>query len=84
MQDKPDCWVSSLGKSIVLEIKAAEITASESYPARFTLRFPRVVKIRYDKEWSEAQTMKDIEELTNNTIYSKNLKRKLDDSDSDK
>jgi hypothetical protein len=42
------------------------------------------VKIRYDKEWNEGQTMKDIEELTNNTIYSKNLKRKLDDSDSDK
>lgn len=57
--------------------------ASDSYPTRFTLRFPRVVKIRYDKDWSEAQTVKDIEELSNNTLYSKNMKRKLDDSDSD-
>lgn len=57
---------------------------SESYPTRFTLRFPRVVKIRYDKDWSEAQTVKDIEEMSNNAIYSKHMKRKLDESDSDK
>lgn len=57
---------------------------SDSYPTRFTLRFPRVVKIRYDKDWSEAETVKNIEELSNNTLYSKNLKRRLDDSDSDK
>lgn len=57
---------------------------SDSYPTRFTLRFPRVVKIRYDKDWSEAETIKNIEELSNNTLYSKNLKRRLDDSDSDK
>lgn len=57
---------------------------SDSYPTRFTLRFPRVVKIRYDKDWSEAETVKNIEELSNNTLYSKNMKRRLDDSDSDK
>jgi ATP-dependent DNA ligase len=34
---------------------------SDSYPTGFTLRFPRVVKVRYDKDWSEAQTTKDIE-----------------------
>lgn len=57
---------------------------SDSYPTRFTLRFPRVVKIRYDKDWSEAETVKNIEELSNNTLYSKNMKRRLDGSDSDK
>lgn len=57
---------------------------SDSYPTRFTLRFPRVVKIRYDKDWSEAETVKNIEELSNNTLYSKNMKRRLDDSGSDK
>jgi hypothetical protein len=59
------------------------MTQSESYPAGYTLRFPRIVKIRYDKDWSEAQTVKDIEELSNSSLYTKNLKRKLDDSDSD-
>ena len=57
---------------------------SDSYPTRFTLRFPRVVKISYDKDWSEAETVKNIEELSNNTLYSKNMKRRLDDSGSDK
>jgi hypothetical protein len=57
---------------------------SDSYPARFTLRFPRVVKIRYDKDWSEAETTKNIEELSNNALYSKHMKRKIDDSDSDR
>jgi len=83
MQDKPDCWVNSLSKSLVLEIKAAEMTLSESYPAGYTLRFPRVVKIRYDKDWNEAQTLNDIQDLSNSTLYSKNMKRKLEDSDSD-
>jgi hypothetical protein len=41
------------------------------------------VKIRYDKDWNEAQTLNDIQDLSNSTLYSKNLKRKLDDSDSD-
>lgn len=57
---------------------------SQSYPTRFTLRFPRVVKIRYDKDWSQAQTVRDIEELSNNALYSKHMKKKADDSDSDK
>lgn len=56
---------------------------SESYPTGYTLRFPRVVKIRYDKDWNEAQTLNDIQDLSNSSLYSKNLKRKLDDSDSD-
>lgn len=52
LQDRPDCWVDHLYNSMVLEVKAAEIIASDSYPTGHTLRFPRVAKIRYDKDWN--------------------------------
>jgi len=82
LQDRPDCWISNLTKSIILEVKAAEMTVSESYPTGYTLRFPRVVKIRYDKDWNEAQTMNDIKEMSNTALYSKHMKKRDDDSDS--
>jgi DNA ligase-4 len=52
LQDRPDCWITNLSRSIILEVKAAEMIVSESYPTGHTLRFPRVVKIRYDKDWN--------------------------------
>lgn len=78
MQDKPDCWISRLNDSIVLEVKAAEMINSDSYPTGYTLRFPRVVKIRFDKDWNESLKLTEMEELLNQNKYSKNLKRKLD------
>jgi len=78
LQDKPDCWISRLNDSIVLEVKAAEMINSDSYPTGYTLRFPRVVKIRFDKDWNESLKLTEMEELLNQNKYSKNLKRKLD------
>jgi DNA ligase-4 len=63
MADRPDVYVSDLKKSVVLEIKATEIMASDSYPTKCTLRFPRVVKIRYDKPADEAMTRQDLEKV---------------------
>lgn len=60
LQDRPDCWITTLSRSVVLEVKAAELIVSDSYPTAHTLRFPRVVKIRYDKDWNEAETIKDL------------------------
>ncbi len=82
LQDKPDCWIKNLQKSVVFEVKAAEIIRSESYPTSFTLRFPRVVKVRYDKDWDEVMTLKQLQEMNNSTKYHKNMK-KINDSDSD-
>lgn len=56
---------------------------TDSYPTNYTLRFPRVVKIRYDKDWNETLTMSDLKELSNSSLYSKHMKKKNDDSGSD-
>lgn len=60
IQDRPDCYVSSLSASVILEIKAAEIINSDAYPTNHTLRFPRVLKIRYDKPWNEAMKLSEL------------------------
>ena len=55
--------------------------ASDSYPTGYTLRFPRIVKIRYDKDWNEAERVEALEELSNKAKYSKHMKRKESDED---
>ena len=52
LDDKPDCFINNLTNSIILEVKAAEFISSEAFGAPITLRFPRVEKIRYDKDWN--------------------------------
>jgi ATP-dependent DNA ligase len=45
-----------LMNSVILEVKAAEIVASENFATDCTLRFARTMKIRYDKDWAEGLT----------------------------
>ena len=52
--EKPDVFLNDPSVSIILEVKAAEIVPSETFPAKVTLRFPRVVKTRFDKSWNDA------------------------------
>jgi DNA ligase-4 len=52
--EKPDVYIDDPSNSIILEVKAAEIVTSETFPSKITLRFPRVVKTRFDKNWSEV------------------------------
>ena len=47
-------YIDDPSNSIILEVKAAEIVTSETFPSKITLRFPRVVKTRFDKNWSEV------------------------------
>ena len=54
MNDRPDIYIENPSESVLLEIKAAEIVPTTSFPAKVTLRFPRLVKIRHDKAWSDA------------------------------
>lgn len=46
---------------MILEIKAAEFIKSNNFPCDYTLRFPRVEKIRYDKDWHEAMTYEEFQ-----------------------
>ena len=52
--EKPDVYINDPSNSIILEVKAAEIVPSETFPSKITLRFPRVVKTRFDKNWNEV------------------------------
>ena len=63
MAERPDVYVSDLKQSVLLEVKATEILVSEQYPLKCSLRFPRIVKIRYDKPPEEAMTKSDLEKV---------------------
>jgi DNA ligase-1 len=58
---KADVWIEP---NVVLEIAADEITKSPSHTAGVALRFPRLVKIRQDKDWQQATTLQELKEIS--------------------
>lgn len=60
--EKPEVYIEPCN-SVIVQIKAAEIVPSDMYKTGTTLRFPRIEKIRDDKEWHECMTLGDLEEL---------------------
>ncbi|CAH1773972.1 unnamed protein product [Owenia fusiformis] len=63
-KEKPDAWVPP-SKAYIVQVKAAEITASRSFKTGYTLRFPRVEKFRTDKNWYDCMTTTELEDLRN-------------------
>ena len=58
--DEPDVWFEP-AKSVILSVQAYEIVKGEAFlPSAYTLRFPRVRKIRYDKPWNECERFEDL------------------------
>lgn len=53
----PDVWVEP---KIVVEVAADEITKSPTHSAGYALRFPRLVRIRDDKNVEQASTLDEI------------------------
>jgi hypothetical protein len=47
------------------------------------MRFPRVVAIRYDKDWNEAMKLEDLTNMQNDEKYTKNIRRKRAGSESE-
>ncbi|KAM4860192.1 DNA ligase 4 isoform 1-T3 [Thomomys bottae] len=60
--EKPEVYIEPCN-SVIVQVKAAEIVPSEMYKTGSTLRFPRIEKIREDKEWHECMTLDDLEQL---------------------
>ena len=82
--EKPDVYIDDPSISIILEVKAAEIVPSETFPAKITLRFPRVVKTRFDKSWSDALQYNELIKLYDislNNIKKNNELYKSDNND---
>ncbi|CAD8171259.1 unnamed protein product [Paramecium octaurelia] len=84
VNDRPDVYINNPAHSIIFEVKAAEITKSNTFPTDYTLRFPRCYKTRMDKDWYEMMTMQDLSSMINDSQYTKNLKKKNDKEDNDK
>lgn len=53
----PDYWLTP---KIVLEIAADEISKSPIHSAGVALRFPRLIKIRHDKNFEEVTTLEEL------------------------
>lgn len=84
LKERPDFYIENIDQSIVLEIKAAEIMSTEVFPTRLTLRFPRVVKIRFDKEVKDAMQFEEVLKFYQNSLQHNHLlktKRRIDNDD---
>lgn len=68
-------FVDSPVNSVILEVKAAEIIRANTFIPGYTLRFPRVVKIRYDKDWNECLDEPDLVKMIDQISQTKGLKR---------
>ena len=56
----PNFWFDPK-HSIVLQIKASELTKTTTYRTSHSFRFPRVMKIRRDKMWSDVCTLNEFQ-----------------------
>ncbi|RMZ84822.1 hypothetical protein DV737_g1061, partial [Chaetothyriales sp. CBS 132003] len=62
LRERPDQWIKP-EDSVIVTAKAAEITPTEDFAMRLTLRFPRFVSLRTDKDWKTAMSVQDLENL---------------------
>ena len=61
--DIPHAWIHP-EDSIVFEIRGSEIVETETFDARWTFRFPRIVRLREDKNWRNATTRDTLLSMT--------------------
>ncbi|KAJ9231272.1 hypothetical protein DTO166G5_6894 [Paecilomyces variotii] len=63
--ERPDVWIRP-DESIVLCVKAASVSVSDSFRAGLTLRFPRFKRLRMDKDWKSALSVQEFLDLKAN------------------
>ncbi|OQV04258.1 hypothetical protein CLAIMM_09169 [Cladophialophora immunda] len=62
LKERPDMWIKP-SDSLVVQVKAAQVTISEDYGFGKTLRFPRFMRLRRDKDWKTALSVNEFEDL---------------------
>ncbi|KAK3510421.1 hypothetical protein QTP70_005919 [Hemibagrus guttatus] len=60
--EKPEVYIEPRN-SVIIQVKAAEIVTSDMYKTNCTLRFPRIERIREDKEWHECVTLDELSQF---------------------
>ncbi|XP_003701870.1 DNA ligase 4 isoform X1 [Megachile rotundata] len=82
-RELPDKWIRP-EDSIILTIRASEMTVSNDYPTGYSLRFPRVMQVRTDKPWYSVCTTKELLSLIKDTRPIQKLtKREVDHEDTE-
>ncbi|EPS70380.1 hypothetical protein M569_04378, partial [Genlisea aurea] len=67
-KERPDVWVESPEKSIVVSITSDIRTIrSEVFAAPYSLRFPRIYQVRYEKPWYECLDVQSFIEIVHST-----------------
>eukprot|EP00257_Ricinus_communis_P020694 XP_015579985.1 DNA ligase 4 isoform X1 [Ricinus communis] len=67
-KERPDVWIESPEKSIILSITSDIRTiSSEVFAAPYSLRFPRIDRVRYDKPWHECLDVQSFVELVHSS-----------------
>ena len=61
----PDQWIKP-EDSIVVSVKAANAGGSDQFRTKFTLRFPRLKRLRLDKSWEQALSFDEFMTLKRN------------------
>ncbi|KAK9097494.1 hypothetical protein Sjap_022991 [Stephania japonica] len=67
-KERPDVWIDSPEKSIILSITSDIRTIkSEVFAAPYSLRFPRIDRVRYDKPWHECLDVQSFVDLVHSS-----------------
>ncbi|KAL4716641.1 hypothetical protein ACJJTC_008276 [Scirpophaga incertulas] len=61
-KEKPDFWLLP-DKSIVLQVRATELIRTNRFGTDYTLRFPRIVRVREDKPTADIMTLSEFDAL---------------------
>ena len=77
--EAPDEWIRP-EDSLVLSVKGASVTQTDKFATGFTLRFPRLQRIREDRDWKTALSFQDFLNLRDKVEQLKSDKMKVDDS----
>ena len=60
--ETPDVWIDSPANSVVLTVKAdVRLVKTATFASDFSLRFPRVTGVRWDKPWHECLSDAELE-----------------------
>ncbi|KAL8900689.1 MAG: hypothetical protein Q9192_000939 [Flavoplaca navasiana] len=78
--ERPDVWIRP-DESVVISVKAAQVTPTDSFRTGHTLRFPRFKSIRKDRQWDTALSLSGFQALKSNAELETDKKRmQVDDS----
>ncbi|KAL8872569.1 MAG: hypothetical protein Q9198_007187 [Flavoplaca austrocitrina] len=78
--ERPDVWIRP-DESVVISVKAAQVTPTDSFRTGHTLRFPRFKSIRKDRQWDTALSLSGFQALKSNAeLETDKKKMQVDES----